>query len=199
MGATAIDRAVIVKAGTDDVDAVVDILTLSFSSDPVSRHLWPDARTYLASFPRFARAFGGGAFALGTAWRGQGDEGAALWLPPGAEPDQEALATLVESTVAPGARDGVYGTLEQMAVYHPTLTHWYLPMIGVDPARQGHGVGSALLKEALKGVDEARLPAFLESSNPRNVPLYERHGFEVLGEIQVGDFPTLWPMLRAAR
>ncbi|MBA3810105.1 MAG: GNAT family N-acetyltransferase [Caulobacteraceae bacterium] len=193
------ERTVIVAAGAAEADAVVDSLTLAFSSDPVSRHLWPDARTYLASFPRFARAFGGGAFALGTAWRGQGDEGAALWLPPGAEPDQEALAALVESTVAPEARDGVYGTLEQMAVYHPTDTHWYLPMIGVDPARQGRGVGSALLKETLKEVDQARLPAFLESSNPRNMPLYERHGFEVLGEIKVADFPTLWPMLRAAR
>lgn len=189
----------IVTAGVGERDAVVDTLTLAFSSDPVSRHLWPDARTYLASFPRFARAFGGEAFVLGTAWRGQGHEGAALWLPPGAEPDQKALAALVETTVAPEARGGVYGTLEQMAVHHPTLAHWYLPMIGVDPARQGRGVGSALLKEALRIIDEARLPAFLESSNPRNVPLYERHGFEVLSEIQVGDFPTLWPMLRAAR
>ena len=190
---------VIVKAGIGDIDAVVDVLALAFSTDPVSRHLWPDARTFLASFPRFARAFGGGAFEHGSAWRGEMSEGAALWLPPGAEPDAEALAARIESTVAPGARDGVYGTMEQMATYHPTYTHWYLPIIGVDPARQGQGVGSALLKQALKGVDEAHLPAFLESSNAKNVPLYERHGFEVLGEIQVGDFPTLWPMLRAAR
>ena len=189
----------IVKAGTDEIDAVVGVLTLAFCADPAMRHVWPDARTFLASFPRFAQAFGGGAFEHGAAWRAEDSEGAALWLPPGAEPDQQALADLIESTVAPAARDGVYGTLEQMAVYHPTVTHWYLPMIGVDPARQGRGVGSALLKHALKIVDEARLPAFLESSNPRNVPLYERHGFEVMGQIQVGDFPTLWPMLRAAR
>jgi GNAT superfamily N-acetyltransferase len=189
----------ITKAGTDEIGAVIDVLVLAFSADPVTRHLWPDAHTFLASFPRFARAFGGRAFEHGAAHRAEEGGGAALWLPPGVEPDQQALADLIESTVAPAARDGVYGTLEQMAVYHPTAAHWYLPMIGVDPARHGQGVGSALLKHALRVVDEARLPAFLESSNPKNVPLYERHGFEVMGEIQAGDFPTLWPMLRAAR
>jgi hypothetical protein len=47
-------------------------------------------------------------------------------------------------------------------------------------------------------VDETGLPAYLESSNPRNIPLYERFGFELLGVIQGGDFPPITPMLRSA-
>ena len=86
-----------------------------------------------------------------------------------------------------------------MARYHPKEPHWYLPLLGVDPARQGQGLGSALLKHALAHCDAEGLPAYLESSNIKNVPLYERHGFEVLGVIQPGDFPPLYPMLRAAR
>jgi ribosomal protein S18 acetylase RimI-like enzyme len=87
---------------------------------------------------------------------------------------------------------------ERMAAYHPAEPHWYLPMIGVDPAHQGRGYGSALLRHGLHQCDEDRVPAYLESSNPANVPLYARHGFVVLGTIQVGASPPIFPMLRAA-
>ena len=72
-------------------------------------------------------------------------------------------------------------------------------MIGVDPSRQGQGLGSALLKAGLQRCDEEGLPAYLESSSPKNVPLYERHGFEVIGLIKPGDHPGLIPMYRPAR
>jgi len=56
-----------------------------------------------------------------------------------------------------------------------------------------------LMKTALERVDAEGLPAYLESSNARNVSLYERHGFEVIGEIQHGSSPSMLPMYRAAR
>ncbi len=87
----------------------------------------------------------------------------------------------------------------EMQQYHPKTPHWYLSMLGVDPARQGRGLGSALLKHTLSRVDDEHAVAYLESSNMKNVPLYERHGFEVMGVIQPGDFPPLVPMLRPAR
>ncbi len=76
--------------------------------------------------------------------------------------------------------------------------HWHLPLIGVEPARQGQGHGSAMLRHALRWCDGARLPAYLESTTPGNIPLYERHGFEVIGEIRIGRCPPIFPMLRAA-
>ena len=88
---------------------------------------------------------------------------------------------------------------EQMDRFHPTDPCWYLPLIGVDPAHQGRGCGSALLRYALARCDRDGMPAYLESSNPRNVPLYLRHGFEIIGNIQVGSSPTLVPMLRRPR
>jgi ribosomal protein S18 acetylase RimI-like enzyme len=88
---------------------------------------------------------------------------------------------------------------EQMGKFHPEEPCWYLPLIGVDPTCQGRGYGSALLRYALEQVDGTGAPAYLESSNPRNVPLYERHGFEVLGRIQAGSSPTVVPMLRRPR
>jgi ribosomal protein S18 acetylase RimI-like enzyme len=60
-------------------------------------------------------------------------------------------------------------------------------------------IGAALMTEALKAVDRDGSIAYLESSNPRNISLYERFGFEVIGEIQSGSSPVVRPMLRKAR
>jgi len=56
-----------------------------------------------------------------------------------------------------------------------------------------------LLQTAIARCDAEGLPAYLESTNPRNRPLYERHGFEAVGEIRIGDCPPIVPMLRRAR
>lgn len=80
--------------------------------------------------------------------------------------------------------------------HHPSESCWYLPFIGVDPRCQGQGHGSRLLRQGLARCDRDHLPAYLEASSPRNRTLYERHGFTVIAEIQVGDSPPLWPMLR---
>ena len=61
--------------------------------------------------------------------------------------------------------------------------HWYLAIIGVDPVRQGYGVGAALLRSRLRRCDEEGLPAYLESSKLENVPLYQHFGFHVTGTL----------------
>ncbi len=182
-------------AAAADEAAIISVLTLAFSSDPMAR--WAsDPLQHLTNFPVISKAFGGNAFANGTAYYADGYAGAALWLPPGVEPDIETMIALVERTAPDAIKKDIYGVFEQMGKYHPTEPHWYLPLIGVDPIQQGNGIGSALMKHALVTCDRDGLIAYLESSNPKNVPLYERHGFEVLGEIQVGSSPTLRPMLR---
>jgi ribosomal protein S18 acetylase RimI-like enzyme len=72
-------------------------------------------------------------------------------------------------------------------------------MIGVDPAHQGKGHGDALMRHALEQCDRDGLPAYLESTNPRNLSLYRRHGFEALGTIQASSSPSVVPMLRPRR
>ena len=89
--------------------------------------------------------------------------------------------------------------LEQMSSYHPSEPHWYLPLIGVDPALHGKGYGSALMEHALIQCDRDQKAAYLESSNSKNITLYERHGFGLLGTIQVGESPPILPMLRKPR
>jgi ribosomal protein S18 acetylase RimI-like enzyme len=165
----------------------------------MARWTWPNAGQYLGAIPRMARAFGGKAFVNGSAFVSEGRAGTALWLPPGLHSDDEELAAIIESTVAPSLALEAAPIFEQMAAYHPAAPHWYLPLIGVDPAHQGEGHGNALMAHALAQCDRDHAPAYLESSNPRNIPFYKRLGFEPLGEIQVGSSPTLVPMLRPPR
>jgi ribosomal protein S18 acetylase RimI-like enzyme len=186
-------------AASTDAARVTAVLTLAFASDPMTRWSFPDPAVYLARWPQMIRAFGGNAFELGTAHQAGDFSGAALWLPPGAEPDVEQLAAIFEDAAPPERQADGFAVFEQMGGYHPHEPHWYLPLIGVDPACQGKGIGSRLLEHALQQVDRDHLPAYLESSNPANISLYQRHGFEVLGQIQAGSSPTVTPMLRKAR
>jgi ribosomal protein S18 acetylase RimI-like enzyme len=64
---------------------------------------------------------------------------------------------------------------------------------------QGRGYGSALLRHVVEGCDRQQILAYLEATSPRNMRLYARHGFEVLGTIQVGTLPPLYPMVRTPR
>lgn len=73
-----------------------------------------------------------------------------------------------------------------------------MPLIAVDPNWIGQGLGTLLMKRALQRCDEQASAAYLESSNPKNIPFYQRHGFKVIGEIQHGGSPPLTPMLRTA-
>lgn len=182
-----------------DEDSAVAIITLAFAADPMARWTWPNAGQYLEAIPRMARAFGGKAFSNGSAFCTDDYAGTALWLPPGVHSDEEKLSGVIESTVAPSLALEAAPIFEQMAKYHPAEPHWYLPLIGVDPANQGKGHGDALMTYALAQCDCDHAPAYLESSNPRNIPFYQRHGFEQLGAIQVGSSPTLVPMLRSPR
>jgi ribosomal protein S18 acetylase RimI-like enzyme len=189
-----------VKAATAaDAERVTAVLTLAFSADPAVRWVYPDLQQYWSCWPDFVRAFGGRAFDHGTAEHTDGYAGAALWLPPGVHPDDDALVALLQRSVTEHDQEEVFAVLEQMGHFHPSEPHWYLAILGVDPHWQGRGHGSALLRHALARCDRDHAPAYLESSNPRNNPLYERHGFEVLGTIQVGASPPIWPMVRPPR
>jgi ribosomal protein S18 acetylase RimI-like enzyme len=146
--------------------------------------------------PELTRAFGGAAFAHGSAFCTGNHEGVALWLPPGVSPDEEAMVSLVEDSLDETRRQEMFTVFEQMAQFHPTEPHWYLPLIGVDPVHQGTGVGSALLRHVTERFDREGAVAYLESSNPRNIPLYERHGFKQVGQIQAGSSPVMVAMVR---
>jgi ribosomal protein S18 acetylase RimI-like enzyme len=148
--------------------------------------------------PRFVKAFGGRAFEHGTAYITEGVRAAALWLPPGVEPDEAAMGAVMEETLRPEIAEDVGAIMKGMAEHHPHEPHWYLPLIAADPNWIGQGLGASLMKHALRRCDEEGIAAYLESTNPRNISLYERHGFRIMGKIQSGPSPVMTPMLRPA-
>ncbi len=181
-----------------DEAAAIDVITDAFFHDPVVRWVYPNDLQYRASFPNFARAFAGGAFTSGTAFGTAGGEGVALWLPPSVHPDGDRMGELLQELPAEHL-DELMGFVELQSSLHPTADHWYLPLLGVQPSKQGTGVGSALLSHALSECDQRGLPAYLEATTPGSRYLYERHGFEVTAKIQFGSSPAMWPMWREAR
>ncbi|HEY2397879.1 MAG TPA: GNAT family N-acetyltransferase [Solirubrobacteraceae bacterium] len=94
----------------------------------------------------------------------------------------------------------VLKALTVLEAKHPREPHYYLAFIGVDPDWQGRGLGGAVLAPVLERCDTEGMPAFLESSTPRNRELYERHGFTVTEEFTLGrGAPPQWRMWREPR
>ena len=193
------DMPEIRAAGSDDRAQLVQTAVLAFVTDPMARWISERASLFLDATGEFFDAFGGRAFDHGTAWTANEGQAVALWLPPGVEPDGERMVGILQEFTSAERFEEMMIVLGQMEQFHPREEHWYLPIIGCDPMFLGQGLGGMLMKTALERVDAEGLPAYLESSNPRNVSLYERYGFEVIGEIQHGSSPTMLPMYRAAR
>ena len=132
-------------------DQAVGTVVLAFSADPIARWFYPDPYQYLLHLPSFVRAFAGKAFEHNSAYCVDGYLGAALWLPPDVHSDENALAALLQRTIPEENQPEIFTFTERMNSSHPSEPHWYLPMIGVDPAKQGNGYGSALMKHSLGG------------------------------------------------
>lgn len=190
-------RAALVAANEDRERTTATLVT-AFASDPFIRWLFPDSLQYLTYFPQLLRFFGGRAFENSSAYRTHDYQAAALWLPPGVAPDIEALGGVLQSGVQAGSQNEVFAVFESVGKSHPPFPHWHLPVIGVNPRRQGKGYGSALIARGLEVCDRDHVPAYLEAINPANVPLYQRFGFAVVTEIQRGSSPVITTMLRPA-
>jgi len=188
-----------VPAHSADYERSIASLVAAFIADPFIRWMFPDSKQYFDSFPLVLKYFAGGAFEHSSAYRSDDFKGVALWLPPGVGPDEEALGAVMQEGVAAPIQEEVFAVLEQVGAGHPETAHWYLPAIGVEPLSQGKGYGSALLARGLQVCDLEHVAAYLEATNPANIPLYQRFGFEVIGRIQAGSSPAITPMFRAAR
>lgn len=169
-----------------DLDQVVDILAAAFAADPVVRWVIGAERVNSARLRHFFRAIvGQHSLVLGgcdlTA------HGAAAWVPPGQTfPSRvQQLRQLPGLVRAFGPRLMASAEADQlMRSHHPDVPHWYLQFVGVEPSYTGQGIGSSLLKYRLDQIDAHPAPAYLESSQKANLPLYLRHGFEISEELR---------------
>lgn len=190
--------AKVLRAKGGEEDRLAATIVVAFSADPFVRWLMPDSHRYLAHFTAGARAHATTAAASGRAYRTAGFDAAAVWFAPGVVPD-EAASEAFRNGIPDDRRESAFRVFDRMGASHPPDPFWHLRLLGVDPSVQGNGLGSALLDASLRDIEDLGLPMFLESTSPASRRLYERHGFVVLGEIQEGTSPPIWPMLRNAR
>ena len=189
------------SARIDDITKLAETLALSFNNDPVigwlirnDDHRSTAIRDFFDFTLELYMPFGGVV---------TNDEldACAIWLPPEAQsatPKSNALSVLrriISWTTIWGVRKLlIMNNLENQK--SPRFPHRHLAFIGVRPDRQGKGIGSKLLEHTLNEIDLAGLPAYLESSNPRNMTLYERHGFKVIDIIRLPKGPNMSCMMR---
>lgn len=187
-----------------DIAPLTETLASAFWDDPVTSWMFDDPaarRDQLPAWMRFALEMG---LPRGHLYTAGDNRAAAVWSPPD--------VTLFDDTWAPrlvelmgellGERAGevIQALARALAAQPATEPHFYLFTLGTHAKHQNRGLGARVLEPVLAICDAQRLPARLESSNPINIPFYQRHGFEVTGEISLAEGgPVLRPMRREPR
>jgi ribosomal protein S18 acetylase RimI-like enzyme len=181
-------------ATADDLGAIGETLARGFEHDPLWGWAFEDADRD-RKLAALAEVFG---FccraALGLGWVRVTDrvEAVALWIPPGSPEmspaDEERLPGVITAACGPESAARVSELLGAFERNHPhEPPHFYLSLLATHPAHAGHGHGLGLVADCLAEIDAGDPPAaaFLESSNPGNVPRYERLGFRPTREVEL--------------
>lgn len=193
-------RTAVRKVTTRDHDTVSSALAAAFRDDPVFSWIFPDPARRAVMTRHFFDLTVQALAPHDDMWTtADGVVGAALWVPYGRPPMSEEDGERFATTLAELAGPDAGRLLEVMALLddgHPAEPHEYLWFVGVVPAAQGAGVGSALMAPVLDRADRAGVPAYLEATSPLNRALYERHGFVATAPVAVAGGPPLWPMWR---
>lgn len=189
-------------ATEEDVPTLADVISRAFTNDPPMSWVFRDPETRV---DRLRVLFSGALTELflpaGHLWTTTEVAGAAVWQPPGqwrtSDEEVERLTPPLAEAFLPEELDRFLTFIGMIEDRHPDdPEHWYLEVLAADLDRQGQGIGSACMRPVLDRADAEGLPAYLESSNLRNVPLYERHGFRVTDTVDLPDGPSLWLMWR---
>jgi GNAT superfamily N-acetyltransferase len=191
-------------ATADDVPRLAGVLADAFMNDPVYTWLLPGSlrlktrlrAVFVAEMEQYVLPNGG------TIWTTSGYEGAVIELPPGAWEmpksftGKEALRWVRAFGMRLLLAMRVQRAVEERHLREP---HFYVRTIGVRTARQGRGVGSALMQPTLQRADSAGLPTYIEASSERSAALYERLGFVHMDVLDLPEGgPPVWPMRRPA-
>ena len=185
------------------VDRAAATLARAFRDDPIQRYVIPDdarrarlQQWILGALVRYCLPYG--------EVRATPDlSGVACWMPPGSSMTNlwgmlrsgMALAPLKLGPAALGRFMVLSAYMDATRGRVVPVPHWYLSATGVEPPRQGQGIGGALLDPVLARADAGGLPCYLETQSERNVRFYEKRGFRVSNVGTVRGL-RVWAMLR---
>jgi len=187
----------------DDAGAISETLGRAFLDDPLVCFFLRDESERPAKMPRLFKLLFKLGLPHGACDVTSGYEAAALWRPPGHWhiPYYQYITNGPQFAGLFGVANGlrVMSAMDAIEKRHPKEPHYYLQAIGTDPAKQGKGFGGVVMRRQLAVADAKGLPAYLESSKEKNIPIYQSFGFELTGEIRVPGGPVIYPMWRKAR
>ncbi len=196
-----------VAATLSTLDGAATDLAAAFADDPLFNwFMRDDAARGPARLRFFQVILREAAFPDGVIERPEPGGAAAVWIPSenlGPQPLRREIRALPMLLNAAGVSR--FGRLiklrDAMDKHHPMQRpHDYLWFLGVHPDLQGAGVGSRLLASKTARLDAAGRPGFLETATPRNLALYQRHGFEIVADYKpADDSPLVWAMWREPR
>jgi GNAT superfamily N-acetyltransferase len=185
------------------------VLGRAFFDDPMMLYIMPDEQLRGDVLPWFMGRGAHYGHLFGEVYTTPGTvEGNAVWLPPGETELNEERMVRVGFPEMPGRMGeeafgrfmGLMGLMDELHKKAVPPEHWYLMILGVDPPRQGQGVGGALIQPVLARADAAKVPCYLETMKTRNVPFYRKHGFDVVVEDDTPDGGLhFWTMRREPR
>jgi GNAT superfamily N-acetyltransferase len=200
----------IVPLRDDQEEACGALLARAFFDDPIFRWVEPDDALRARFLGPFFTGLTRRSHRLAVALATEGElRGASLWKTPGLTTlSAEELAMTGLDRIADWLSDAALARLD--AVFDPVEVAfaedlaepvWYLGVLGVEPGHQGRGLGSCLMRPVLERADREARAVTLETAQPKNLPLYERHGFRVLRELPRphGEGPVVWTMKRDPR
>ena len=89
--------------------------------------------------------------------------------------------------------------LRTLRKLRPRTPHVHVELLAVDARARGQGLARRLLEPLLEQASQAGLVIHLETTNPDNLPLYQRFGFTEVARIHgvPGRTPTAWAMQRS--
>lgn len=190
-------------AETPELPDVAAALAVAFAEDPVLSFLFEDPGTRPGLLATFFSARLAGGLGIDEVLTVDGHASAAVWVPPRGpddpDPDYDAAVAAAVALLGEEVAYPKLAALGPMLEAHPHTPHWYLAFVGTRPEGRGAGLASALISAVTDRCDAEGVPAYLESSDPANVPLYERHGFTVTGDVVIEGGPTIPLMWREAR
>ena len=199
----------VVRLVEGQIEADGEMLGRAFFDNSMAVYMLPDAEQRLEPLTFLFTAISRDCFFRGEVHTTAAVIGSAAWFAPDSPPlTREAIQAAHFNGLPHRMGAEPFQRLMVMKDHFDGLRardvpepHWYLSTLGVDPPRQGQGVGSALLRPVLARADAAGLPCYLETDKARNVPFYQKHGFEVVEEgVLPGDGGyRYWTMKRPAR
>jgi GNAT superfamily N-acetyltransferase len=201
-----------------DVAAAAEVFAAAFMAEPGNAVLFPDALTRLRLMELTGRLVVERALPRATV-HGIEVDGAlaavAVWDPPGVRPGlppARTLPTVLRRTALIGGQ--LPGVAAPVRAHRRELIplvrarrravrtasqglSWHLGFLATAPDHQGRGLARLLMERVLRRCDADGLPAWLETTDPSNPPIYKRFGFDTVAHVEPAAWlPGLWVMRR---